>query len=69
MKMFGNLRTYDNTTRSGSIRPEGGGPLIPFESAAVSWRDVDTPEVDARVSYYVGRSRQGFALALNLRPA
>jgi hypothetical protein len=69
MKKFGNLRTYDDSTRAGSIRPEGGGPPIPFEAAAVPWHDADTPEVDARLSYYVGRNRLGAAVALNLRPA
>jgi cold shock CspA family protein len=69
MKLFGRLRTYDVETRAGTIRPDEGGAPIAFEKAAVSWRDADTPEVHARLSYYLGQNAQGVPLALNLRPA
>ena len=68
MKLFGHLRTYDEETRAGTIRPDDGGAPIAFEKPAVSWRHADTPEVDARLSYYVSRNAQGVPLALNLQP-
>jgi len=69
MKLFGNLRTFDAATRAGTIRPDQGGPPIQFDKAAVSWREADTPEVEARLSYYIGQNLKGEPVALNLRPA
>jgi cold shock CspA family protein len=69
MKCFGNLKTYDDETRAGSIGPDAGGPAISFSKAAVSWTDADTPELGARLSYYVGNDSEGNPVALNLRPA
>ena len=66
MKMFGTLKTFDRATGVGSIRPEKGGAPITFEKSAFSWAPSDTPKVDTRLSYELGKDQKGSPVAINL---
>jgi len=66
MKMFGHLKTFDKATGAGSIRPEKGGDPIVFEKSAFSWAPSDTPKLDARLSYELGKNSAGAPVAINL---
>ena len=66
MKMFGTLKTFDQATGVGSIRPEKGGDPINFEKSAFSWAPSDTPKVDSRLSYELGKNHAGSPVAINL---
>ena len=66
MKMFGKLKTFDQATGAGSIRPDKGGDPIVFEKTAFTWAPSDTPKVEARLSYELGKNSAGSPVAINL---
>jgi len=66
MKMFGNLKTFDHATGTGSIRPEKGGDPIVFEKSGFTWAASDTPKVETRLSYELGKNNAGSPVAINL---
>lgn len=67
--LFGTIKNYDEAKGVGSIRPENGHADLQFEKSAVSWGDATTPKVDRRMSYEIGRSKDGVECAANLQSA
>jgi len=67
--LFGTIKNYDETKGFGSIKPENGQSELQFEKAAVSWGDATTPKADRRLSYEIGRNKDGVVCAVNLQPA
>jgi len=67
--LFGTIKNYDETKGFGSIKPENGHTELQFEKAAVSWGDATTPKADRRLSYEIGRNKDGVVCAVNLQPA
>ena len=43
MKLFGTVKSFDTAKRNGSIKPEGGGEALGFESSAFNWADKAQP--------------------------
>lgn len=67
--LFGTIKNYDETKGVGTIHPENGKTDLPFEKSAVQWGDASTPKIDRRLSYEVGKNRDGAECAVNLRAA
>ena len=69
MKLFGIVKSFDESKGYGSIKPEAGGDELRFERSAVQWGDAVTPKTDRRLSYEVGKNGSGDACAINLHSA
>jgi cold shock protein len=69
MKLFGTVKSFDESRGYGSIKPEAGGNELRFEKNAVQWGDATTPKIDRRLSYEVGKNGSGDACAINLHSA
>ena len=69
MKLFGTVKTFDETKGFGTIKPEAGGNDLRFEKSAVNWGDATTPKTERRLSYEVGKNGSGDACAVNLHSA
>jgi cold shock CspA family protein len=69
MKLFGTVKTFDETKGFGLIKPEIGNEELRFENSAVSWGDATTPKTERRLSYEVGKNGSGDACAINLHSA
>jgi CspA family cold shock protein len=69
MKLFGIVKSFDESRGYGSIKPEAGGNELRFEKSAVQWGDATTPKIDRRLSYEVGKNGSGDACAINLHSA
>ena len=69
MKLFGTVKSFDETKGFGSIKPEAGGEELRFEKSAVQWGDATTPKTERRVSYELGKNDSGEARAINLQSA
>lgn len=67
--LFGTIKNYDETKGVGSIKPENGHVDLQFEKSAVSWGDGTTPKTDQRLSYEIGKNKDGTDCAVNLRTA
>ena len=67
--LFGTIKNYDEAKGVGSIRPENGHADLQFEKSAVSWGAANTPKLDRRLSYEIGRSKDGVECAVNLQSA
>ena len=69
MKLFGTVKTFDESKGFGSITPEAGGDELRFEKSAVQWGNATTPKADRRLSYEVGKNASGESCAINLHSA
>lgn len=67
--LFGTIKNYDETKGVGLIRPDNGHADLQFEKSAVSWGEATTPKTDRRLSYEIGRNKDGAECAVNLQPA
>ena len=47
MKLFGTVKSFDETKGYGSIKPDAGGGELRFEKSAVQWGSATTPKTDA----------------------
>ena len=65
MKQFGTFQSYDTRKGYGSVKPETGGDALRFYRSGVRW--VKAPAADQRLSYDLGETDEGNAIALNLR--
>ena len=66
MKLYGTVKTFDETKGFGTIKPETGGNDLRFEKSAVNWGDATTPKTERRLSYELGKNGSGDACAINL---
>lgn len=66
--LFGTIKNYDETKGLGSIRPENGHADLPFDRSAVSWGNEPTSRTDRRMSYKIGRNKDGVECAVNVQP-
>ena len=66
MKLFGTVKTFDETKGFGTIKPETGGNDLRFEKSAVNWGDATTPKTERRLSYELGKNGSGDACAINV---
>jgi CspA family cold shock protein len=69
MKLFGTVKTFDETKGYGTIKPEAGGDELRFEKSAVQWGNETTPKTERRLSYEVGKNGSGDTCAINLHSA
>jgi CspA family cold shock protein len=69
MKLFGTVKSFDETKGYGTIKPEAGGEELRFEKNAVQWGSATTPKTERRLSYEVGKNGSGDACAINLHSA
>ena len=69
MKLYGTVKSFDETRGFGTIKPEAGGKDLRFEKSAVQWGDATTPKTERRLSYEVGKNGSGDACAINLHSA
>lgn len=69
MKLFGTVKTFDDSKGFGTIKPEAGGDPLRFEKSAVQWGVATTPKTERRMSYEVGKNGSGDACAINLHSA
>jgi CspA family cold shock protein len=69
MKLFGTVKSFDETKGYGIIKPEAGGDELRFEKSAVQWDNATTPKTERRLSYEVGKNGSGDACAINLHSA
>jgi len=69
MKLFGTVKSFDETKGYGLIKPEAGGDELRFEKSAVQWGNATTPKAERRLSYEVGKNGSGDACAINLHSA
>ena len=67
--LFGTIKRFDETKGFGTIRPETCHADLQFEQSAVSWGDATTPKQDRRLSYEIGKNKDGVECAVNLQPA
>ena len=67
MKLFGTVKSFDETKGYGIIKP--GGDDLRFEQSAVQWGNAATPRNERRLSYEVGKNGSGDACAINLHSA
>jgi CspA family cold shock protein len=67
--LFGTIKNYDETKGVGSIKPENGHVDLQFEKSAVSWGEATTPKENRRLSYEIGKNKDGTDCAVNLRAA
>ena len=66
MKLFGTVKSFDETKGYGIIKPEAGGDELRFEKSAMHWGTATSPKADGRVSYEVGKNGSGDVCAINL---
>ena len=66
MKLFGTVKSFDETKGYGIIKPEAGGDELRFEKSAMHWGTATSPKADRRVSYEVGKNGSGDVSANNL---
>jgi cold shock protein len=66
MKLFGTVKSFDETKGYGIIKPEAGGDELRFEKSAMHWGTATSPKADRRVSYEVGKNGSGDVCAINL---
>ena len=69
MKLFGTVKSFDETKGYGIIKPEAGGQELRFEKSGVQWGNATTPKTERRLSYEVGKNGSGDACAINLHSA
>ena len=69
MKLYGTVKSFDETRGFGTIKPEAGGKDLRFEKSAVQWGDATTPKTERRLSYEVSKNGSGDACAINLQSA
>ena len=69
MKLFGTVKSFDESKGYGIIKPEAGGDDLRFEQSAVQWGNAATPRNERRLSYEVGKNGSGDACAINLHSA
>jgi len=69
MKLYGTVKTFDETKGFGTIKPETGDNDLRFEKSAVNWGDATTPKTERRLSYEIGKNGSGDACAVNLHSA
>lgn len=67
--LFGTIKNFDEIKGVGSIKPDNGHIDLQFDKSAVSWGDATTPKVDRRLSYEIGKNKDGTDCAVNLRNA
>ena len=67
--MFGTIKKFDETKGVGSIKPENGHVDLQFETSAVAWGNATTPKANRRLSYEIGKNKDGTDCAVNLRAA
>ena len=67
--LFGTIKNYDEAKGVGTIKPENGHVEMQFEKSAVSWGNATTPKADRRLSYEIGKNKDGTDGAVNLRAA
>jgi cold shock protein len=69
MKLFGTVKSFDESKGYGSIKPEAGGDELRFEKSAVQWGNATTPKIERRFSYEVANIGGGEPRAINLLAA
>jgi CspA family cold shock protein len=67
--LFGTIKKFDETKGVGWIKPENGHVDLQFETSAVSWGNAATPKENRRLSYEIGKNKDGTDCAVNLRAA
>ena len=67
MKLFGTIKSFDQNTGLGFIKPENGSADLRFENSAVQWGKSTSPHTDQRLSYEVGTAQDGKTCAVNLQ--
>lgn len=66
MQNFGKIKSYDGSSGTGSISPEGGGDALRFKKADLQ-QEGQTPKVDQRFSYETSEADGGKKFAVNLQ--
>ena len=67
--LFGKISKLDEAIGTGTIKPENGDAELHFGKSAVSWGNANSPKVDRRFSYEVGKNEKGADCAVKLLPA
>ena len=67
MKLFGTVKSYDESKGFGSLLPENGKDELRFESSAVRWGRNSSPRTEQRLSYELGSNKDGQPCAVNLQ--
>lgn len=67
MKYFGTVKSFDNSTGQGMIKPEAAGEELRFDRSAISWGDDKPPTAGQRLSYDVGQNGERQPRAVNLQ--
>lgn len=67
--LFGIIKNYDETKGVGWIKAENGHIDLQFEKSDAWWGDATRPKVDQRLSYEIGKNKDGTDCAVNLRAA
>jgi CspA family cold shock protein len=65
MKHFGTVKSFDETQGLGSITPENGGEVLPFERSAICWGPQVALKTGQRLSYELSEN-DGQTSAVNL---
>ena len=68
MKLFGTVKSFDETQGRGSITPEKGGEEVRFERSAISWEPKVAPTIGQRLSYELS-TKDGNNTAIGLQTA
>jgi CspA family cold shock protein len=66
MKLFGTVKSFDQTKGFGSIQPEAGGDALRFDTSAIKWDRTESPKTEQRLSYELGTNTDGKPCAVNL---
>jgi cold shock CspA family protein len=66
MKLLGTVKSFDQSTGFGFIKPENGSDELRFENSAVQWGK-SASHVDQRLSYEIGTAQDGKTCAVNLQ--
>ena len=67
MKYFGTVKSFDNDSGHGMIKPEAAGDELGFERSAITWGTDKLPTTGQRLSYDVGSNNDRKPCAVNLQ--